>query len=323
MRGKECRLGMKHVPLSKVNKLLRNLKNTKSTSIDELDNYCVKIAADIIDKPLHHVITLSIMQSRFPASWKMSKVIPLHKKNSKLEMKNYRPVAILSPLSKILEKIVYEQVYEYFSKNKIFHPNLHGYRQNRSPQTALLSMYDRWVRAASQGQISGVILLDLSAAFDLVEPGILVEKLKIYGFENDFLAWINSYLTQRYQAVWVHHTLSEFLECKIGVPQGSNLGPLFFLLYFNDLLHSLECQIESFADDTTLSATGKSIEEISSKLTKDCTAVTKWMSSNKLKLNPDKTHILTVGTQERLRRLPDTIQVVMDNVILGENQAKC
>ena len=133
MRGKECRLGMKHVPLSKVNKLLRNLKNTKSTSIDELDNYCVKIAADIIDKPLHHVITLSIMQSRFPASWKMSKVIPLHKKNSKLEMKNYRPVAILSPLCKILEKIVYEQVYEYFSKNKIFHPNLHGYRQNRSP----------------------------------------------------------------------------------------------------------------------------------------------------------------------------------------------
>ena len=131
----------------------------------------------------------------------MSKVIPLHKKNSKLEMKNYRPVAILSPLGKILEKIVYEQVYEYFSKNKIFHPNLHCYRQNRSPQTALLSMYDRWVRAASQGQISGVILLDLSAAFDLVEPGILVEKLKIYGFEEDFLTWINSYLTQRYQTL--------------------------------------------------------------------------------------------------------------------------
>ena len=168
-----------------------------------------------------------------------------------------------------------------------------------------------------------MILLDLSAAFDLFEPKILIEKLKIYGFEKDFLDWINSYLTQRYQAVWIDHTLSEFLECKIGVPQGSNLGPLFFLLYFNDLRYFLECQVDNFADDTTMSATGKSVEEISSKLTKDCAAVSKWMRSNMLKLNPDKTHILTVGTQERLRRLPRTIQVVMDNVVLEENQTKC
>ena len=148
MQNKNCKLAMHHVTVAKVNKLLKKLKNTKSTSIDELDNFCVKLAADVIDKPLHHVITLSILQKRFPSGWKLSKVIPLHKKHSKLEMKNYRPVAILSPLSKILEKIVYKQIYEYFTVNKIFHPNLHGYRQNRSTQTALLSMYDRWVRAA-------------------------------------------------------------------------------------------------------------------------------------------------------------------------------
>jgi hypothetical protein len=110
MMGKSCKLELGHVTLDKVNKLLKNLKNSRSTSIDELDNFCVKISADVIDKPLHHVITLSILQQKFPRSWKFSKVIPLHKKGCKLERKNYRPVAILSPLSKILEKVIYEQL---------------------------------------------------------------------------------------------------------------------------------------------------------------------------------------------------------------------
>ena len=134
-------------------------------------------------------------------------------------MKNYRPVSILSPLSKILEKVVYEQLYDYMSRNKIFHQNLHGYRQHRSTQTALLTMYDRWIKAAVRGQVSGAVLLDLSAAFDLVDPELLVTKLGIYGLDEDFLCWIQSYLTSRYQAVWLDHTLSEFLLCEIGVPQ--------------------------------------------------------------------------------------------------------
>ena len=105
MKSKTCKLGLSHVSLSKVNKLLKNLKNTRSTAVDELDNYCVKISADIITRPLHHIISLSILQQKFPESWKYSKLIPLHKKGSKLERKNYRPVAILSPLSKILDKL--------------------------------------------------------------------------------------------------------------------------------------------------------------------------------------------------------------------------
>ena len=141
-----------------------------------MDNFCVKLAADKIDKPLHHIITLSILQNKFPRGWKYSKVIPLHKKECKLDRKNYRPVAILSPLSKILEKIAYEQLYVYFNKNKIFDPNLHGYRQHRSTQTALMVMYDRWVKAAAVGQVSGAVLLDLSAAFDLVDPELLLER---------------------------------------------------------------------------------------------------------------------------------------------------
>ena len=221
---------------------------------------------------------------------------------SSLESKNYRPVAILSPLSKILEKAMYEQIYNYFTNNKIFHPNLHGYRKNRSTQTALLQLYDRWVQAAADEQVSGAVLLDLSAAFDLVPPDILLRKLKIYGLQEDFLDWIESYLTGRHQAVWIDHTMSAFLPCEVGVPQGSNLGPLFFLIFVNDLSSILTCDMDQYADDSTLTATGKTAAIIGENLEVNCAIVSNWMVENQLKLNANKTHILTLGTQERLSK---------------------
>ena len=234
-------------------------------------------------------------------------------------MKNYRPVAILSPLSKILEKIIYEQLYNYFTANKIFHPNLHGYRKNRSTQTALLQMYDRWVQGAAHGQVSGAVLLDLSAAFDLVTPEILLKKLEIYGVDKSFLAWIESYLTGRYQGVWIDHTMSGFLPCDIGVPQGSNLGPLFFILFANDLPYILNCSMDQYADDSTLTATGKSVTEINDILEDNCEVVSNWMEENKLQLNADKTHILTLGTQQRLKLPGNKVNVTMDGLVLQES----
>ena len=123
------------------------------------------------------------MQQKFQALWKMAKILPLHKKGDVLERKNFRPVSILSPVSKILEKAIYSQLYSYFSTNKIFHSNVMGFRRNRSTESALLQMYDRWVRGAGQGNISGIVVLDLSAAFDLVDSDILIEKLRIYGLQ--------------------------------------------------------------------------------------------------------------------------------------------
>ena len=262
------------------------------------------------------------MQNRFPSCWKLTKIVPLHKKGCVLSKQNYRPVAILSPLSKVLEKAIFEQIYDYFHRNKLFHPALHGYRVNRSTTTALLSMYEKWVCAASEGRLTGVVLVDLSAAFDLVTPDLLIQKLRISGLDEDFLVWVQSYLTNRYQTVWIDHVFSDFLETNIGVPQGSNLGPLLFLIFFNDLPLTVNNEIECYADDSTLSASSDLVANVEDKLTSDCGFLSKWMLENRFKLNPEKTHLLVIGTTNLLRKMPSDLRVFMDGVQLTKSLCK-
>ena len=183
----------------------------------------------------------------------------------------------MSPLSKILEKVIFNQLYGYFTRNRILSSNIHGYRENRSTLTALLQLYDKWVHAASEGKLSGAIFIDLSAAFDLVPPQILIEKLKIYGIKEDFLKWIKSYLSGRRQSVWIDHTFSSYMPCEVGVPQGSILGPLLFLLYINDLPNFL---IKStpilFADDTTVVKSGTDIKDLYRDMNNELYNIGQW-----------------------------------------------
>ena len=142
MSGKKCKLSLGYVNVSQVEKMIRNLKSSKSASMDSLDSYSLKISARIVANPVHHLITLSVMQCKFPCSWKQTKIVPVHKKGVCTEISNYRPIAILSPLGKIIEKAVYLQIYGYFTRNKLFHSNLHGFRSKRSTQTALIQMHE-------------------------------------------------------------------------------------------------------------------------------------------------------------------------------------
>ena len=187
MNFRKCKMYLQHVTSTKVVKIIKSLKTSKSLAVDGLDSYSLKISADIIGPIIHYIVTLSVMQNKFPEPWKYAKVIPIHKKGDVLEKKNYRPVSILSPVSKVLERVVFDQLYHYFSSNKLLHSNSMGFRKNRSTLSAVLEMYDKWIRGAVNDDISAVILLDLSAAFDLVCPNLLLEKLCIYGVHKDCL----------------------------------------------------------------------------------------------------------------------------------------
>ena len=321
MHSKRCSLSLSFTSVFQVEKVLRKLKSSKAVAIDGLDTYSLKMSAKIVALPIHHLISLSLMQQKVPSLWKLAKVLPIHKKGDILNRKNYRPVCILSPVSKVLERIVYDQLYTYFSVNKIFHQNIMGYRKHRSTITATLQMYDRWIQAAGQGKISGVVLLDLSAAFDLVNPSILLEKLSAYGLNEDFIGWINCYLSNRRQAVWVDHVLSDWHNVDIGVPQGSILGPLLFLIFSNDLPFLLSCSLDQYADDCTLTSVKNSVGEINMELNRDCGVVSNWMQKNHLCLNVEKTHIMLCGTSQKLAHInrAGAFEVSMDDRHLTES----
>ena len=249
--------------------------------------------------------------------WKLAKVVPLLKKDDPVNPRNYRPVALLPVLSKVLEKAVFLQLIEYLEKNNLFSPNHHGSRQGHNTATALLQMYDQWVEEVEAGMMVGVMMVDLSAAFDMVDHELLLQKLHLFGLDDRALGWIESYLVTRYQSVCVDGCMSapQLLEC--GVPQGSILGPLFYILFTNDipdLVHDhpishsspvpycKECgSTVCYVDDCTFSYAHSEPGQLSMKLTEQYKIIADYMTANKLVINSDKTHLVVMGTKATVK----------------------
>ena len=151
-------------------------KKSKSCGLDNIDAFVLSIAKNELLPAITHIINLSIRDNLFPSKWKCAKIIPLHKKDEVTYPQNYRPVALLPILSKILEKAVYIQLVSYLEENNLLHPSHHGFRSKHNTSTALLHMYDLWIEAIEKEELSAVIMLDMSAAFDVVDHDILIEK---------------------------------------------------------------------------------------------------------------------------------------------------
>ena len=164
--------------------MCRSLKSTKTCGIDNIDSYIIKLSEDELLPAITHIVNLSIKLKCFPTFYKCAKVVPLHKKEDKLNPKNYRPVALLPIISKIIEKAIFIPVIQYLEENELLHPSHHGFRSCHSTASSLLQMYDTWITAMEKNEISAVIMLDMSAAFDVVDTSILLGKMKIYGFDE-------------------------------------------------------------------------------------------------------------------------------------------
>ena len=167
----------------------------------------------------------------FPEPWKIAKVIPLYKKNETTLPENFCPVSLLNTVSKALERAVFNQMVDYFETNALFHPSHHGFRKSHNTTTALIEMIDKWANSFDCGKISAVVALDMSVAFDLVSKNTFLNKLEAYNASYGTIKWVESYLSGRKQRVYVDGSFSSDLQVDTGVPQGSLLGPLFYIIY--------------------------------------------------------------------------------------------
>ena len=219
--GNQASFSTTSINPDQVDKIIRELNNSKASGVDNIDTYILKLVRKIIVPSVCHILNLSLLNNKFPTKWKISKVVPLYKgKGSKVDPKNYRPVAIHPILSKLLERDMFLQVVSFLN------PNHHAYRSFHSTTTAMLQMYTTWLEALEQGDMAAVCMIDMSAAFDVVDTDLLLEKLKLYGFDGNAVQWIWTYLSYKSQAVYIEGTMSQLLPLEAGVPQGSILGPI-------------------------------------------------------------------------------------------------
>ena len=274
-------------------------------------------AGGAIVVPLTYIFNQSLKTGIFPDDWKISKVTPIHKSEEKTLCGNYRPISVISIVPKVFEKVVHEQLMKYLEHHQIISKFQSGFRANHSTETSLLHVTNSWLANMDAGLINGVLFLDIKKAFDTVNHNILLSKLGCYGIRGLALSWFQSYLSNRKQICKVNNSLSTFQNITCGIPQGSNLGPLLFTIYINDLPKSLEItEPAMFADDASLTATGESSFEIEYKLGVEIQNVKTWLDANKLTLNKEKTEYMLIGSGKRLKQIRnDPIIKIRDHII--------
>jgi hypothetical protein len=267
------------------------MKPKTSCGYDGISPKFIKQISDEIVSPLSHIANLSLEKGLFPSDMKISKIIPIYKNNDPTLVKNYRPISLLPAFSKIIERLVYNRLYKYISLHGILSPSQYGFQKNMSIEMAILEMQDRIIKALSNKLWCIGVFLDLSKAFDTLNHNILLSKLSYYGIRGTSLNWFHSYLENRSQFVSFIDKDSEYKKTICGVPQGSILGPLLFILYINDFSNiSQDNQKILFADDTNILYTGPDINSLIPHINSSLDNIYRWFSANKLSLNVEKTN---------------------------------
>ena len=273
--------------------IVRLLKSTKSSGYDELSINVIKQIIHYIASPLCYIFNLSLSTGLFPQSMKTAKIIPIYKKNDASIISNYRPISLLPSLSKILEKIVYKRLYSFLDINKILISNQYGFRKNHSTDYAILQLCDQIAASLSKKEHIIGIFMDLSKAFDTIDHNILLKKLRTYGIRGTALDWFKSYLFNRRQFVSFKSSASNISSINCGVPQGSILGPLLFLIYINDIINAAPLfTYVLFADDTNVFYSHPNIHTLIDTINSELNKLSSWFKCNKLSLNIEKNNFI-------------------------------
>lgn len=272
--------------------IIRSLKDG-APGYDEITAKVLKSSVPSIVEPLCYLCNLSLSEGVFPQELKLANVLPLYKSGDDMLFNNYRPVSLLCTLSKVFEKIMYSRLLNFLETYKILIKNQFGFRKFHSSFMALMLMMDKISKALDGGNYVIGIFLDFSKAFDTVNHSILLDKLYHYGVRGTALNWFKSYLCNRRQYVTYNGIVSSMKTTSCGVPQGSILGPLLFLIYINDLYNV--CQVSTpilFADDTNLFFEGGALDSLEKCINEELCKISSWLKANKLSLNVKKTHYI-------------------------------
>lgn len=284
------------VSVEEVAKIILGLNNTKSCGWDDIPVHLLKLSVQVISPILTYIFNLAIRTCTFPTKLKLSEIKPIFKKGIKNDIQNFRPISLLSNISKIFEKALHNRIVYFLESNNLLGAEQFGFRKNRSTELALINFVSDAARALDGSQFTAGIFCDLSRAFDCVDHEMLIKKMASIGIEESALKLLTSYLLGRKQRTVITDRATRFYSdwatVKFGVPQGSILGPTLFLIYINDLPAHISKRFVLFADDTSVIVQEKNLSALENTLKLTLKDLKKWFESNGLLLNESKSNIM-------------------------------
>ena len=296
--------------------MVKEIEIYKASSIDGISSKLIKDAFQVLTVELTHLFNHSIDNGDFPISWAVGHVTPIPKEGNLLEPGNWRPIVILPLPSKLLEKAVHSQVVNFFDTENLLGDHQHGFRKSFSTSTAIFKVTKDLFENYDKGKSTSCMFIDYKKAFETLDHNILLQKMSLYNFSRNSLNWFKSYLANRTQIVKVSNHISSSQLVEYGVPQGSTLGPMLFIIYVNDLLLKFKKdnigQIEMYADDTVTYVSDSNPKKCLSQIQKCLDTLVEWCTYNKLTINIQKTKHMFVP------RYPECLEhVKKDNVVIA------
>ena len=280
------------IEIAEIIDIIKILNPNKASGPDLISHKMLKMCPEQIAIPLQIIFNRSLRDNSYPSSWKTANVTAIFKKGDSSLPSNYRPISLISCVGKVLERIIFKHVYNHLFENKLIYRYQSGFLPKYSTVHQLLEMYNCILNSLEKKEISCFVFCDFSKAFDKIWHRGLLHKMKAYGIDGNLLHWFENYLCDRKQKVVMNNSSSAICRISAGVPQGSVLGPLLFIIYINDIAEKLSSLCRLFADDTSFGCSSHDGQHIKSVVDRDLKELDEWSAKWLMSFNPEKTEIM-------------------------------